>query len=126
MNPDMDRADATVAAPLTWWDDGSIRISGSRVPIDAIVHHFNLGCTAEEIVYKFPSLLLAQVYGAIYYYLTHKHEIGKYLQEREARAEETREMIESSPLAADRKGIRERLLARAMAGGLLSPAVKQR
>ena len=120
----MGKLETTLTAPLTQWDDGSIRVTGSRVAIDTIIHHFNLGCTAEEIVYKLPSLLLAHVYGTIYYYLTHKQEVEEYLKEQEDRAEKTRELIESSPLYSDKKGIRERLLARAVERGVLNTAVK--
>jgi uncharacterized protein (DUF433 family) len=74
----MSNLEATVDAPLSQWEDGSIRTTGSRVPIDSILYHFKLGATAEEIVYKFPSLLLVRVYGAIYFYLTHKEDIEQY------------------------------------------------
>jgi hypothetical protein len=68
----------------------------------------------------------AQVYGAIYYYLTHKQEIERYLEERDAAAAETIKMIESSPLHADKRGIRERLLARAVERGLLDIKAKRK
>jgi uncharacterized protein (DUF433 family) len=60
--------ETTINAPLTQWEDGSIRITGSRVPIDTVIYHFKLGATAEEIGYKFTSLRLADIYGVIYYY----------------------------------------------------------
>lgn len=34
---------------FTQWEDGSVRITGSRVPIDTVIYHFKLGATAEEI-----------------------------------------------------------------------------
>jgi uncharacterized protein (DUF433 family) len=57
----------TLTAPLTQWEDGSIRVKGSRVTLDSIVHHFKLGATAEQILYSFPSLTLRDIYGAILY-----------------------------------------------------------
>ena len=101
-----------MTAPLTQWEDGSIRITGSRVPIDSILYHFKLGSVPEQIVYKFPSLRLIEVYGAITYYLSHREEIEEYLRQREEQAEETRRLIESSPLYKDKSDLRERLLAR--------------
>ena len=102
----------TMIVPLTQWEDGSIRITDSRVTLDSIVHHFKIGACAEEIVYKFPSLRLVEVYGAIAYYLSHREAIEEYLQRRKAQAEETQRLIESSPLYKDKGDLRERLLAR--------------
>ena len=51
----MSMLETTIKSPLTQWDDGTLRITGSRVPIDTVIYHFKLGATAEEIGYKFPS-----------------------------------------------------------------------
>src|SRR5262245_17597843 len=48
----------TMTVPLTRWEDGSIRITGSRVPIGAILHHYNLGSTPERIAWRFQGLRL--------------------------------------------------------------------
>jgi uncharacterized protein (DUF433 family) len=109
----MSRFESAITAPLTEWEDGSIRITGSRVPIDTVIHHFKLGATAEEILYRFPSLGLADIYGAIYYYLTHRQEIERYLEQQEAEADAVQARIESDPDYQKWKAeIRERLLAR--------------
>jgi uncharacterized protein (DUF433 family) len=108
----MFKLESTQPVPLTQWEDGSIRIIDSRVTLDSIVHHFKLGACAEEIVYKFPSLRLIEVYGAITYYLNHQEEVEEYLRQRDVEAEETRRLIESSPFYKDKNGLRERLLAR--------------
>jgi uncharacterized protein (DUF433 family) len=109
----MNLLESTISVPLTQWDDGSIRIAGSRVPIDTIIHHFKLGATAEEILYRFPSLGLSEIYGAIYYYLTHREEIDQYLQYQEAEADAVQSRIESDPEYQQWKAeMRERLLAR--------------
>jgi hypothetical protein len=44
----------TQTVPFTVWEDGSIRITGSRVTLDAIVSQFKLGATAEQIREDFP------------------------------------------------------------------------
>ena len=109
----MERVNATMSVPLTQWEDGSIRVSGSRVPIDTIIYHFDLGATAEEINYKFPSLQLADIYGTIHYYLTHREEVKEYLRQQEAEADSAQQRIESEPgYQRSTAEMRERLLAR--------------
>lgn len=50
--------------------DGVARIGGTRVTLDSVVYAFQQGATAEEIAQQYPALKLADVYGAITYYLT--------------------------------------------------------
>jgi uncharacterized protein (DUF433 family) len=45
----------TINMPLVVTEQGTIRIKGSRVSLDSIIHHFKLGATAEQIVQSFPS-----------------------------------------------------------------------
>ena len=109
----MSTLETTIRTPLTQWEDGTIRITGSRVPIDTVIYHFKLGATAEEISYKFPSLGLADIYGAIYYYLTNRGEVEEYLRQQEAEGDAVQQRIESDPEYQQTKAeMRERLLAR--------------
>jgi uncharacterized protein (DUF433 family) len=109
----MSGLEMTVEAPLTRWEDGSIRITGSRVPIDTIVYHFKLGATAEEIFYKFPSLQLAQIYGASHYYLTYPGQVENTCVSRKPMLMPFQQTIESDPQYQKSKAeLRERLLAR--------------
>jgi uncharacterized protein (DUF433 family) len=109
----MSTLETTINAPLTQWEDGTVRITGSRVPIDTVIYHFKLGATAEEISYKFPSLRLADIYGAIYYYLAHQSDMEEYLSQQEAGADAVQHRIESDPEYQQSKSeMRERLLAR--------------
>ena len=109
----MSTLETTIRAPLTHWEDGTIRITGSRVPIDTVIYHFKLGATAEEIGYKFPSLRLADIYGAIYYYLANRDEVEEYLSQQEAEGDAVQQRIESDPEYRRSKAeMRERLLAR--------------
>ena len=105
--------ETTINAPLTQWEDGSIRIAGSRVPIDTVIYHFKLGATAEEIAYKFESLRLADIYGVIYYYLAHGEQVEAYLCQQEAEGDAVERLIESDPDYHQWKAeMRERLLKR--------------
>jgi uncharacterized protein (DUF433 family) len=109
----MSMLETTIRAPMTQWDDGTFRIAGTRVPIDAVIYHFKLGATAEEIGYKFPSLRLTDIYGAIYYYLENPREVEDYVSRQEAESDAIQQRIESDPEYQQSKAeMRERLLAR--------------
>ncbi len=99
--------------PLTLLTDGTIRVTGSRVPLETIVGQFKLGASPEHICESFPSLSLREVYGALFFYLNHEQDVEAYLQQQAQEGEDIRRMIESSPFAINRHGLRERLLARA-------------
>lgn len=96
--------------PLLADHDGVMRVGHSRVTLDTVVHTFNQGHTAEEIVSHYPALKLADVYAVIAYYLNNQESVNRYLQQQEAMAEETWRKIESTP---DYQIFRQRLLARA-------------
>lgn len=103
----------TVSIPLVVTEQGTIRIKGSRVSLDSIVHHFKLGATAEQIVQSFPSLSLGDVYSSIAYYLTHRQEVETYLEEQKAAADHLQEQLESNPVyQAEIRDLRSRLLRR--------------
>jgi len=95
--------------PLKVNADSVVRVGGTRVTLDTVVAAFNQGATAEEIVFQYPSLQLADVYAAISYYLRHQQEVEVYLQQRQQRANEVRRQNEAK---FDPQGVRERLMAR--------------
>jgi uncharacterized protein (DUF433 family) len=101
-------ATVTEEIPLAKDSHGVYRVGGTRVTLDLVVRAFNRGATAEEIVQKFPSLELSDVYQAISYYLKHRTELGEYLKQREL-AEDT--LLAGHPEWSP-AGLRERLLAR--------------
>ena len=105
--------ETTQTVPLTLSEDGTIRITGSRVSLDSIVHHFTLGATAEQIAHKFPSLQLADIYAAITYYLNHREVVEEYLRLQEAEGDAIQQRIEADPeYQIAIAELRERLLAR--------------
>lgn len=95
--------------PLRVDSNDVVRVGPSRVTLDTVVRAYRDGCTAEEIVEQFPSLVLADVHGVIAYALIHRIEVDEYLQAREAQAESLRQEVES---VCDRRGLRARLMAR--------------
>ena len=89
--------------------DGTIRVAGSRVPLDTVVYEFNQGATPEQIQDSCPSVSLHTIYGAIAFYLEHQVAVDEYLRQRELEAEELRHQIESRPeVAAFRERLRRR------------------
>jgi uncharacterized protein (DUF433 family) len=95
--------------PLTQDAEGVIRVSGTRVQLEIIVHAFDEGATPEDIVQRYPTLDLPAVYAVISYVLDNRHAVDEYVAKRRRWAEELRAEIESK-LPPD--GIRARLLAR--------------
>jgi uncharacterized protein (DUF433 family) len=80
--------------PLTRTPDGSIRVGGTRVPLDTVIYAYRNGASAENIVDRFDTLILADVYWVIGYYLRHTAEVDAYLAERDRRADEVRRECE--------------------------------
>ncbi|MBI5960131.1 MAG: DUF433 domain-containing protein [Chloroflexi bacterium] len=95
--------------PVQLRADGVVRVGNTRVTLDTVVFAFNQGATAEEIVQQYPALRLADVYGAIAYYLHYRDEVDAYLAQRQQQIEQIRRETEAR---FDPVGIRERLLAR--------------
>jgi hypothetical protein len=84
-------------------------VGGTRVRLETIINAFKNGSTAEEILLKYPSLNLTDIYAVITYYLWSRKEVEAYLEERHRLAEAVHQENETRFPSA---GIRERLLAR--------------
>jgi len=82
-------------APLKNTADNVVRVGKTRVTLDTVVAVFKQGTTAEEIVYRYPSLKHADVYGTIAFYLNHQQEVEAYLLQRQQQAQEVRKMNEA-------------------------------
>ena len=95
--------------PLAQDAHGVYRVGSTRVTLDLLVHAFDRGATAEEIVQDFPSLRLQDVYQVIGYYLKHGAELAPYF---ESRAREQEELLTSNRDQWSPAGLRQRLLAR--------------
>lgn len=59
--------------------EGGLYVAGSRVSLASIIVAFQNGASPETICQNYPSLSLAQVYGAIAFYLNHPAESKTYL-----------------------------------------------
>jgi uncharacterized protein (DUF433 family) len=83
--------------------NGGYYVAGTRISLDSVVYSFNDGQSPEAIQQDFPSLRLSQVYGAIAFYLDHKAEIDKCLEDAEREFEGT-----SIPLSKENPALWER------------------
>ena len=95
--------------PIETNSDGVMLVGKTRVTFDTVVAAFDRGATAEEIVYRYPSLKLADVYSAIAFYLNNQQETKIYLQQRQQQAKEIEQMNESK---FNSQPLRDRLLSR--------------
>jgi uncharacterized protein (DUF433 family) len=98
------------APPLREDASGALRVGDSRVLLELVIRAFQDGATPETIVQRYSTLALPDVYAVVAYYLRHRSEIEGYLAQREQKAEEVRQRIESQQ--GDLSEIRARLLAR--------------
>jgi len=100
----------TEVPPLRRDASGALRVGHSRVLLELVIRAFQDGATPEAIAQHYPSATLADIYAVISYYLRHREDIEAYLAEREQRAREVRQRIESQQ--GDLADLRSRLLTR--------------
>src|SRR5438067_2114864 len=82
--------------PLRVDETGTIRVGQSRVTLDVVVQYRRLGMTPEEIARGLDTLTLADVHGALAYYLRHQAEIDEYRRRRGEEAEALLRQIEAA------------------------------
>src|SRR5271165_6268445 len=83
---------------------GGYYLAGTRVSLDSIVQCFNEGLSPEAILGEFESLTLAQVFGAIAFYLENQSAIDSYRMRQMQRFEAVRRGADPLP-----GGLRQRL-----------------
>ena len=98
-----------IAPPLRWDEAGGIRIGQSRVTIDSLLASYHMGSTPEEIAVQYPVLQLEDIYATITYYLTHRQQVDKYLEQRRQKAQQQRQQLDQK---YNLVGMRKRLLDR--------------
>ncbi len=55
------------AVPLRVTPEGDVRIGGTRVLLDLVIHALDDGATPETVVQRYPALELADVYAVMAY-----------------------------------------------------------
>lgn len=82
--------------PLYRDPNGKIRVTGTRVLLELVIHAYLRGDTVEEIVDSYPTLKLADVYAVLAYYLAHRTEVETYVQEADKRADQIQQQVEAN------------------------------
>jgi uncharacterized protein (DUF433 family) len=81
----------TVALPLKVDEQGAIRVSGTRVTLDTLIHFYRQGETPEGLYEGFSTVPLADIYAVISYYLAHEQEVDAYLEQGSREADRIRQ-----------------------------------
>jgi uncharacterized protein (DUF433 family) len=105
----------TLPVPLREDPAGVLRVGNSRVLLELVIRDYQRGASPQEIVRKYDSLALGDVFAVIAYYLARPADIDDYLRRCDEEAESVRRQIEASQPGGPNK---EDLLARAKAKGL--------
>src|SRR5258708_3031427 len=84
--------------------EGGLYVGGRRVSLASIIYAFRDEASPETIRQNYPTLALAQVYGAIAFYLSHPEESEAYLRDLKKKWADLEQ--QGQPLNAD---LRERL-----------------
>src|SRR5437016_3453031 len=84
-----------VAVPLFDDGQGGLRVTGTRVLLERIVHAFEDGATPKGIVLSYDTLPLADVYAVLSWYLRNKPAVEDYLRRRAEGAAAIRRTIEA-------------------------------
>ncbi|MEX2142114.1 MAG: DUF433 domain-containing protein [Pirellulales bacterium] len=77
-------------------DEGAARVGDSRIGLDLVVEQYESGMTPEDMVRAYDTLVLADVYSVIAYYLRHRDEVRAFLKRRQEEADELRAKIEAA------------------------------
>jgi uncharacterized protein (DUF433 family) len=90
--------------PYIEYREGVYWVRGKRVSLDSVVYQWREGLSPETIQEEcFPVLTLADVFGALAFYLDHQKEIDEYLEKAEKEEEAIREHLRAAyPEAARR------------------------
>lgn len=94
---------------LTQDDAGTLRVGGTRVTLDTLVHAFGQGFTTQEVADQFPVLGVEEIEATVAYYLRHRDILDAHLEEHRKQANEFRRFLEAEMSTGE---LRERLRAR--------------
>lgn len=85
----------TITLPLEKDNEGTWRISGTRVTLDVLIARYHQGDTPEAFQEGFPTVPLNAIYALIAYYLANRDAVDAYLLERRQEAERIRQQWEN-------------------------------
>ena len=93
---------------FTFIADDAIRIAGTRIGIETVLHDYQEGASPEEIVLRYPTLSLEQVHATLTYYLANRGKVEVYLHRMKQRQEKAWQEQQHQPSAFVRS-LRERI-----------------
>jgi uncharacterized protein (DUF433 family) len=94
-----------------WTDEhGKIRVRGTRVLLELVIHAYQQGETAEGILDSYSTIKLADLYAILAYYLNHRAEVDAYVRQADEAAERIQREVEAS-YTPDTLALRARLRA---------------
>ncbi len=82
--------------PLRVDESGEILVGGTRVMLATLISYHQKGMSPEAMARSFPSVSLADIFGALAYYLRHQAELDAWMVERDRELEEMRCKIEGA------------------------------
>ncbi len=103
----------SIHVPLHTDSSGTIRVSGTRVPLDTVITCYHQGATPEAIHRSFDVLPINDIYAVIAWYLANRDEADSYLSRREAEGERLRQEIEAGYIP-EQRAFNERVKALAV------------
>jgi len=98
--------------PLRVDEGGVVRVGTTRISLDLVVEQYENGMTPEGLVRAYDTLVLADVYAVIAYYLRHRDEVRAYLKRRGKEAEALRVKIETERPRVSREELLTRSIAK--------------
>jgi uncharacterized protein (DUF433 family) len=81
--------------PLRLDEGGAVRVGKGRISLELVVEQYENGMTPEDMVRAYDTLVLADVYATIAYYLRHRDEVRAYLKRGTEEVEALRAKIEA-------------------------------
>ena len=88
---------AAEAPPLTVLENGAIRVTGTRMPLEVLIHSYvDWRWSAEKIAEQYDTLTLADVYAVLAYYHRHRPEVEAYIAAEDEKAEALKREIRAS------------------------------
>ncbi len=87
--------------PLTLLSSGTVRVTGTGVPLESIVISHRQGYTPQDIKRQYPTLDIADIYLVIGYSLRHPEEVEQYMKEWEEDWDRFEEEMLSQPGARE-------------------------
>jgi uncharacterized protein (DUF433 family) len=94
-------------------ENGVLRVGTSRIPLEHVLYLHGRGENPAEIQEAFPTLDMADIHGAISYYLKNRAVVDEYLEATRREEDSVRRTIEKSRASEElRTRIRSRREAR--------------